>query len=70
MFKPFVGGNKNDAAMHAGSDVEATAGDKAVASRDEEQQAVLAAASMREQLVKFRTAQINGRRGVAPDTAK
>ena len=37
---------------------------KAVAVKSEEQQAVLALHRMREQLVKFRTAQINGLRGL------
>jgi transposase len=39
-------------------------GDKAVAVKSEEQPAVLALHRMREQLVKFRTAQINGLRGL------
>jgi transposase len=39
-------------------------GIKAVAVKSEEQQAVLALHRMREQLVKFRTAQINGLRGL------
>lgn len=59
------GGNKNDAA-----DARATwtavqqPGIKAVAVKSEGQQAVLALHRMREQLVKFRTAQINGLRGL------
>lgn len=66
MVKPFVGsGNKNDA-------VDARAiwtavqqpGMKMVAVKSEEQQAILALHRMREQLVKFRTAQINGLRGL------
>ena len=39
-------------------------GIKAVAVKSEEQQAILALHRMREQLVKFRTAQINGLRGL------
>ncbi len=63
--RPFVAGNKNDA-----SDARAiwTAvqqpGMKTVAVKSEEQQAILALHRMRRQLVKFRTAQINGLRGV------
>ena len=63
--KPFVGGNKNDV-----NDARAiwTAaqqpGIKAVAIKTEEQQAVLALHRVRQQLVKFRTAQINGLRGL------
>ena len=63
--RPFVAGNKNDA-----KDAKAiwTAaqqpGIKAVAIKTEEQQAVLALHRMRQQLVKFRTAQINGLRGL------
>ena len=62
---PFVIGNKNDV-------VDARAiwtalqqpGIKTVAIKTEEQQAVLSLHRMREQLVKFRTAQINGLRGL------
>jgi transposase len=63
--KPFVGGNKND-----GADARAiwTAvqqpGMRSVALKSEAQQAVLALHRMRGQLVKFRTAQINGLRGL------
>jgi len=63
--RPFANGNKNDA-----SDAQAiwTAaqqpGVKTVAIKSEEQQAVLALHRMRQQLVKFRTAQINGLRGL------
>ncbi|AJP58259.1 transposase (plasmid) [Pandoraea vervacti] len=62
--KAFVMGNKNDAAdakaiwlavQHAG---------KSVAVKTETQQAVLGLHRMREQLVKFRTMQINGLRGL------
>ena len=63
--RPFVTGNKNDAhdaraiwtAVHV-------PGVKRVAIKSEEQQAVLALHRMRQQLVKFRTAQINGLRGL------
>ena len=63
MVKPFVGGNKNDAADARGIwTAMQQPGIKAVAVKSEEQQAVLALHRMREQLVKFRTAQINGLR--------
>ena len=63
--RPFVTGNKNDAhdaraiwtAVHV-------PGVKTVAIKSEGQQAVLALHRMRQQLVKFRTAQINGLRGL------
>lgn len=63
--KPFVGGNKSDA-HDARAIWTATQqpGLKAVAVKSEEQQAVLALHRMRQQLVKFRTAQINGLRGL------
>ena len=63
--RPFVAGNKNDA-----NDARAiwTAaqqpGIKTVAIKSEAQQGVLAMHRMRQQLVKFRTAQINGLRGL------
>ena len=63
--RPFVAGNKNDA-----KDAKAiwTAahqpGVKAVAIKSEEQQAILGMHRMRQQLVKFRTAQINCLRGL------
>lgn len=63
--KAFVAGNKNDAA-----DARAIwlavqqPGVKAVAVKTEEQQAVLALHRMRQQLVKFRTMQSNGLRGL------
>ena len=63
--RPFVVGNKNDA-----RDAEAICtavqqpGVKTVAVKSEEQQAVLAVHRMHQQLVKFRTAQINGLRGL------
>jgi transposase len=65
MVKPFVVGNKNDAADARGIwTAMQQPGIKAVAVKSEEQQAVLALHRMREQLVKFRTAQINGLRGL------
>jgi len=65
MVKPFVGGNKNDAAdARAIWTAVQQPGIKAVAIKSEEQQAVLALHRMREQLVKFRTAQINCLRGL------
>jgi transposase len=65
MVKPFVGGNKNDAAdARAIWTAVQQPGIKAVAVKSEEQQAVLALHRMREQLVKFRTAQTNGLRGL------
>ena len=65
MVKPFVGGNKNDAAdARAIWTAVQQPGMKAVAVKSEAQQAVLALHRMREQLVKFRTAQINGLRGL------
>jgi transposase len=63
--KPFVGGNKSDAAdARAIWTAVQQPGIKAVAVKSEEQQAVLALHRMREQLVKFRTAQTNGLRGL------
>lgn len=65
LVKAFVSGNKNDAA-----DARAVwlamqqPGIKAVAVKSEAQQSVLAMHRMREQLVKFRTAQTNGLRGL------
>ena len=63
--KPFVGGNKSDArdARAIWTAVQQP-GVKAVAVKTEEQQAILALHRMRQQLVKFRTAQINGLRGL------
>lgn len=65
MVKPFVSGNKNDAhdAQAIWTAVQQP-GIKTVAIKSEEQQAVLALHRMRQQLVKFRTAQINGLRGL------
>ena len=63
--RPFVGGNKNDAKdARAIWTAAQQPGIKAVAIKSEEQQAVLALHRMRQQLVKFRTAQINGLRGL------
>jgi transposase len=65
MVKPFVGGNKNDAADARGIwTAMQQPGIKVVAVKSEEQQAVLALHRMRQQLVKFRTAQTNGLRGL------
>lgn len=65
MVKPFVVGNKNDTADARGIWLATQQpGIKAVAVKSEAQQAVLALHRMREQLVKFRTAQINGLRGL------
>ena len=65
MVRPFVGGNKNDAhdARAIWTAVQQV-GVKTVAIKSEEQQAILALHRMRQQLVKFRTAQINGLRGL------
>ena len=65
MVRPFVGGNKSDAhdARAIWTAVQQP-GVKAVAIKSEEQQAILALHRMRQQLVKFRTAQINGLRGL------
>jgi len=63
--KPFVGGNKSD--VHDARAIWTAMqqpGIKPVAIKSEEQQAVLALHRMRSQLVKFRTAQINGLRGL------
>src|SRR6202140_2606472 len=63
--KPFVGGNKNDAAdARASWTPWQQPGVKTVAVKSEAQQAVLALHRMRAQLVKSRTAQINGLRGL------
>jgi transposase len=63
--RPFVGGNKNDAAdARAIWTAVQRPGIKTVAVKSEEQQAVLAMHRVRQQLVKFRTAQINGLRGL------
>ena len=63
--RPFVAGNKNDA--HDARAIWTAAqmpGVRTVAVKSEEQQAILALHRMRQQLVKFRTAQINGLRGL------
>jgi transposase len=58
--KPFVGGDKNDVAdARAIWTAVQQPGIKTVAVKSEAQQAVLALHRMRQQLVKFRTAQIN-----------
>src|SRR5471030_3030247 len=63
--KPFVGGDKNDVAdARAIWTAVQQHGIKAVAVKSEAQQAILALHRMRQQLVKFRTAQINGLRGL------
>jgi len=63
--KPFVTGNKNDAAdARAIWTAVQQRGIKGIAVKSEGQQAVLALHRMRDQLVKFRTAQINGLRGL------
>jgi transposase len=60
-----VGGSKNDAADGRGIWMAVQQpGIKAVAVNSEEQQAVLALHRMRQQLVTFRTAQINGLKGL------
>ena len=63
--RPFVAGNKSD--VHDARAIWTAVqqpGTKAVAVKTEEQQAILALHRMRQQLVKFRTAQINGLRGL------
>ena len=65
MVRPFVSGNKND--VHdAGAICTAVQqpGVKTVAVKSEAQEGILALHRMRQQLVKFRTAQINGLRGL------
>jgi len=63
--RPFVAGNKNDARdARANWTAVRQPGVKTVAIKSEEQQAILALHRMRQQLVKFRTAQINGLRGL------
>ena len=65
MVRPFVGGNKNDSHdARATRTAEQQTDVKTVAVKSEEQQAVLALHRMRGQLVKFRTAQFNGLRGL------
>jgi transposase len=65
MVKAFVCGNKNDAADARAIWMAVQQPDvKAVALKSEEQQAVLALHRMRQQLVKFRTAQVNNLRGL------
>ena len=63
--RPFVCGNKNDAHDARAIWTAAQMPDvRTVTVKSEEQQAVLALHRMRRQLVKFRTAQINGLRGL------
>ena len=63
--RPFVSGNKNDARdAQAIWTAAQLPGVRTVAVKSEEQQAILALHRMRQQLVKFRTAQINGLRGL------
>lgn len=63
--KAFVSGNKNDVADARAIWIAVQqAGVKSVAIKSEEQQAVLALHRMRQQLVKFRTMQSNGLRGL------
>ncbi len=64
--RPFVAGNKNDAhdAQAIWTAAQLPGCVKTVAVKTEEQQAILALHRMRQQLVKFRTAQINGLRGL------
>jgi transposase len=63
--RPFVGGNKNDMAdARAIWTAVQQPGVKTVAVKTEAQQAVLAMHRMRQQLVKFRTAQMNALRGL------
>lgn len=58
--KPFVGGNKNDVADARGIYVAAQQSSvRTVAIKTEAQQAVLAMHRMRQQIVKFRTAQVS-----------
>ena len=65
MVRSFVGGNKSDAhdARAIWTAVQQP-GAKTVAIKSEEQQGVLALHRMRQQWVRFRTAQINGLRGL------
>ena len=68
MVRAFVGGNKNDAAdARAIWTAVQQPGVKMVAVKSEEQQAVLALHRLRQQLVKFRTAQINCLRGLVAE---
>ena len=65
MVRPFVGGNQERCARRAGDlDRGPAARRQTVAIKTEEQQAILALHRMRQQLVKFRTAQINCLRGL------
>ncbi|USS43049.1 IS110 family transposase [Burkholderia glumae] len=62
--KAFVMGNKNDAADAKAIWLAVQHADRSVAVKTEAQQAVLGLHRLREQLVKFRTMQINGLRGL------
>ena len=62
--KAFVMGNKNDAVDAKAIWLAVQHADRSVAVKTETQQAVLGLHRMREQLVKFRTMQINGLRGL------
>ncbi len=62
--KAFNGGNKNDAADARAIWMATQMNSKAIAVKTEAQQAVLALHRMRQQLVKFRTMQINSLRGL------
>jgi transposase len=65
LVRPFVSGNKNDRAdARAIWTAMQQPGVRAVAIKSEGQQAILALHRIRTQLVKFRTAQINGLRGL------
>ena len=65
MVRPFVRVNKNDSHYAKGIWIAVQQpGVRAVAVKSEERQAVLALHRMREQLIKFRTAQINDLRGL------
>lgn len=62
--KAFVTGNKNDVADARAIWLAVQQPSKVIAIKTEEQQAVLALHRMRQQLVKFRTMQMNGLRGL------
>lgn len=64
LVKGFVKGNKNDVADAKAIWIAVQQPGKSVAVKSEAQQAVLALHRMRQQLVKFRTAQSNGLRGL------
>ncbi|XHO61107.1 hypothetical protein BCC0191_004228 [Burkholderia ambifaria] len=66
--KAFVMGNKNDAVDAKAIWLAVQHAERSVAVKTETQQAVLGLHGMREQLVKFRTMQINGLRGLLTET--